>query len=488
MNSSTKAHAEQHPQHELPDYNSDAGRKEWEARFFSWEEDTYWAESPSVTAQYLRGHWWTLHTLGFPLHACVYQHKPFDRAVLRDLHHRGGNLLVQEYLTRMASLQEWYEEPPAGVDEEDWNPADAPPTEYGGPDDLKPLHEAADRWKSEVRLHFGDEVTKVPAYHPGADHKAIGEAIERTSEVGWRPACYSKGTDDPVHEDDLFCSFGDSSVPEPKALVEGLIYQDSLHMIFGKPSAGKSIFSQRLAVACAEGEPTFLGLPSTLSGPVLYLDFEAAHSTQERLRALGSPTDVVVPRRAALDGLCLNRPGDVDRLVRAAKRWHDQYALVIVDTLQPATDGDLSSAGNASESMNGIKRLMRLLRAAGLAIHHTPHSEAHRASGSVSIPAALDRSYRVAQTKRKVKVTCKKSRVGTPDDLTPPINFRITDGWQLEAIGNEPELEPKAEPEPEVDPKDVYLQLRAEGLSQREAAEKAGVARSTAQHWEPKSA
>ena len=81
----------------------------------------------------------------------------------------------------------------------------------------------------------------------------------------------------------LVDSGGLDAIPEPVPLVDGILYQDSLAWLYGKPGSGKSFLALDWAGCVAAGLPW--GERATAHGPVLYLVAEGSGGIRRRVRA-----------------------------------------------------------------------------------------------------------------------------------------------------------------------------------------------------------
>jgi hypothetical protein len=61
------------------------------------------------------------------------------------------------------------------------------------------------------------------------------------------------------------------SYPKPPILVDDLLVAGTLASLISEPGLGKSFIALDLALSIASGQPTFVGFPLRVSGPVVYV-------------------------------------------------------------------------------------------------------------------------------------------------------------------------------------------------------------------------
>ena len=179
-------------------------------------------------------------------------------------------------------------------------------------------------------------------------------------------------------------------------LLEGLVVTPDVTVLWGDGGVSKSMLLMGLAVAIAEGWPTFLGMPLHKHGRVLYVDEE-------------NPEDVVLSRLRKLgltdkgrENLYFVWYGRV-RLDQTPEILYDNVmewdpvmlALDSFSRLQLA-DEDKSTAINDVFN-RGIYPIARELKVPVLALHHANREGSIR--GSTAIRNAADLSLEVRQSK-----------------------------------------------------------------------------------------
>ncbi|KKL64448.1 hypothetical protein LCGC14_2164960, partial [marine sediment metagenome] len=175
----------------------------------------------------------------------------------------------------------------------------------------------------------------------------------------------------------------------PSWLVEELLPETDLAMIFGPPSSGKSLAALDLAFAVSHGFTWFNR--KTKAGPVVWIAAEAAGAMRNRTRAYAQARGVKLENanfEIIEQTLSLMSQDDVSALTDVLVA--DPPVLVIVDTLAAASGG---ANENSGEDMNVVLTNCRLLhKATGaliLLIHHSGKDAARGARGWSGLHAAV---------------------------------------------------------------------------------------------------
>ena len=166
----------------------------------------------------------------------------------------------------------------------------------------------------------------------------------------------------------------------PDWLVLDLLEADSLALLFGDPSAGKSFIALDLAVCIATGT-AFHGRRIAKPGPVVYIAGEGHSGLARRLRAWSIARKVSIdtaPLYVSTLPAALCDPGMMDevmRVVTEAAKEAGPLCLIILDTWSRNLGGDENSSADTALAIAALDRLRAPWRAAGLAVHHVGHGE-----------------------------------------------------------------------------------------------------------------
>jgi len=151
---------------------------------------------------------------------------------------------------------------------------------------------------------------------------------------------------------------GSHAVDYEKAafMLEPMVSQDGISILYGDGSAGKSLFSLALMLSVCTGEP-LLGVKPARTGRCAYYDWEdTADNHSERLQALVKGNGIDYPD----NGILYRNP---DRPIRQViERIQSEVAdndieLVCIDSMGMAAGGDPSDPSLIIEAMNSCKSL-----------------------------------------------------------------------------------------------------------------------------------
>jgi len=216
------------------------------------------------------------------------------------------------------------------------------------------------------------------------------------------------------------------AMPQPKWLVKNLLARDSLALVYGQSSVGKTFAVIDIALAVARGTGEWFGRKAK-SGGVFYIAGEGARGLVNRMKAYCQhhgvdPEEVQASFYAgALNLLDENAAEIAMETVRLLKP-----SLVIIDTLATTMiGGDESSAKDMTSYLASAKMLRRASKACVLIVHHSGKDESRGARGSSSLRAAVDTEIAITQNGdvRIMKIT--KQRDGIAG---------VEVGYQLQAV------------------------------------------------------
>lgn len=217
----------------------------------------------------------------------------------------------------------------------------------------------------------------------------------------------------------------------PNWIIDGLLPETDLVMMYGNPGAGKSFIALDLAFAVAHGLAFFNRVSQ--AGPVVWIAAEAAGAMRNRSRAYAQArgiqldaTDLWVVEQT----LSLMSPEDATALTQAVTAANPK--VIIIDTLAAASGG---ANENSGEDMNIVLSHCRKMHeetgATVLLVHHSGKDATRGARGWSGLRAAVNTEFMVQHEDnspiRKLTVTKQRDAedgVALPFKLqTVPLGF-----------------------------------------------------------------
>jgi putative DNA primase/helicase len=183
---------------------------------------------------------------------------------------------------------------------------------------------------------------------------------------------------------------------EPPHLVEGLIGDDQVLAMIGKPGAGKTTIAATLAVAIASGQK-FFGR-EVRQGAVIYVGAEAPVGVRKRLTAaaleVGIPL-VHLPIALIRQPVNLLDVEAVDRLIDGVCRYCEKVEqparLIIFDTWARTKVGAEENDADATAMvLEAVDRIRAALRCNVLVLHHPSKADPRQSRGSTAFVGAID--------------------------------------------------------------------------------------------------
>jgi hypothetical protein len=202
----------------------------------------------------------------------------------------------------------------------------------------------------------------------------------------------------------------------PKApwLIDGLVRQQSVTFLYGKPDTFKTFLALDLCGAVMTGQP-WLGADTRKSGAVLYIAAEGAETLIERLNAWSVQHDRAVPADSffTIESAPQLSEGVYMDVLCAALDSRG-YALVVIDTFGKSLGVlDENSNSEVNRALVAIGRIKDLGIAVVL-VHHTGHTAADRLRGASAMYGGVDTVIRadLAKSDLLVKLSCDRQRRG----------------------------------------------------------------------------
>jgi hypothetical protein len=193
-----------------------------------------------------------------------------------------------------------------------------------------------------------------------------------------------------------------AEMPDPEWLIDGLIPENSLAMVYGPPKSGKTFIVLSMALHVAAGKPWFGR--EVKQGAVVHIVGEGAGGFKLRTAAAqrhhGISDDV--PFWVLPHAVKFNDPHEVEKLEQGIKNLvgNQPVRWVIIDTLARAMPGsDENSAGEVGKVIALCDQLKERLGCAATPVHHTGKDVEKGSRGSSVIDGAVDAQLTTSRRK-----------------------------------------------------------------------------------------
>jgi len=222
--------------------------------------------------------------------------------------------------------------------------------------------------------------------------------------------------------------------PSPGWLIDGVLPESGLAMLYGPPGQGKTFVALSMVKAVVCGSP-WLDKYRTLKGTVLYVAAEGGGGLRRRLEAQNFPKE---GRDALflLEPVYLSDPTHREALLAAlTAEAAGRSRLIVIDTLGMSFVGDENSSRDIGELMRGATEIRNRTGAAILLIHHSVKGSTKAGlkgripaeRGSSALLGALDTSMVLLPYNDQLRLYCRKQKDGEPFS---PIDLRLACGTE----------------------------------------------------------
>jgi len=220
---------------------------------------------------------------------------------------------------------------------------------------------------------------------------------------------------------------GTIEVREPKWLVDGILEEATIGLIFGESGAGKSFIAIDIGLSIAANIPWHSHDVSP--GPVIYICGEGRNGVIRRVHAWSIARGVdtkEIPFFITAGALNLSDK-QMMNTVRLAIDGITELAgeprLIILDTWAVNLGGDENSTADSTIAIASFQRLCTSHGSAGIIIHHVGHGDKNRPRGSSALKPAIDMEFRVEQDQDKtIRVIGLKAK---DSEQLPPMAFTL---------------------------------------------------------------
>jgi hypothetical protein len=205
-----------------------------------------------------------------------------------------------------------------------------------------------------------------------------------------------------------------ADLPPPEWLIEGLVPQDGLVVLYGEPRAGKSFVALDWGLSVATGVP-WLG-HEVRSGEVVYIYAEGTRGLMRRAKAWlqehGEPEALTF--RAVPSAVSIPDPGERSEFVDAVRSVSQHPRLIIIDTLaRNFGAGNESLAQDMNAFVHGCDELRATFSGATvLAVHHSGKDQKRGARGSLALKGAADAEFALIRSGNTLTLKTEKQKDG----------------------------------------------------------------------------
>lgn len=313
--------------------------------------------------------------------------------------------------------------------------------------------------------------------------RGLAGAIGKFSTGEWKKPLHLQSEDAPKRPCGLVWAWQVDESPL-SWVVKDYIVQDSLAALVGASGSGKSFIAIDIACCVATGTPWHGREVS--QGPVFYLAGEGQRGLRKRIRGWEQVNEISITNQplalsAGIPALCdpQHSEATIEEIKQKVKELGENApapALIVVDTLARAMAGrNENSTDDMGLFIHGLDQMRLEWKCAVIVVHHTGHAAPDRGRGSSAFYAALDSEFLIRKTDGVSMVGSKEKDWPTPR----PIEFTKI----VTPIGDETTLVLKDATGQILastkNKREQVLELKAQGLSQREIVKQTGVPKTT---------
>jgi hypothetical protein len=247
-------------------------------------------------------------------------------------------------------------------------------------------------------------------------------------------------------------------LPPLEWLIDNLVPEDGLVVLYGEPAAGKSFVALDWGLSVATGAP-WLG-HKVKQGEVVYIYAEGVRGLKARADAWLQEHGKADPPsfRAVRVPVNIPDPNERGEFVKAVRSVSKHPRLIIIDTLaRNFGEGNESAAQDMNTFVRGCDDLRsKFPDATVLVVHHPGKDQRKGARGSLALKGAADAEFALTRSEdgltlknekqkdgEEVKpISLELTRVTLPDGKTSRV-VRLTKGSMVGASATEPKKDPR---------------------------------------------
>lgn len=212
-------------------------------------------------------------------------------------------------------------------------------------------------------------------------------------------------------------------LPNQQWIVEGVLPQDGLVVMYGVPGCGKTFVALDLGLRIANCMP-WCGRDVHRAGVVVYVMAEGMSGIKSRIQAWhdlhSQPHEasfIVVPLTF---NIC--EPASVTRFVTMlsglCEKYDDKVVLIIFDTLARVASGiDENSTKDVSALVRIVDGIKAALGCSVMFVHHGGKDDTRGMRGSSSLLGAVDTCIKLTRVDSCIGISIEKQKDGVPASL-----------------------------------------------------------------------
>jgi len=233
--------------------------------------------------------------------------------------------------------------------------------------------------------------------------------------------------------DKLFTKAEDIEMTPPQWLIDGMVEQEALSMVFGASGAGKTFVVLDMALSVATGK-AYHG-KEVKQAPVCYIAGEGHAGFARRINAWATHNDVSlkgVPFYKSTSTVVMNDPEDANKLMSEIDGIVQEVGepkLIILDTMDRTLAGSDSDDKDVAAYLTVCDEVRLKYGATVIVVHHVGHNHQERARGSTRLKGRLDSEYRVEMW-GDFKLILTPTKMKDAEEPAPMSFLKVTIGMQ----------------------------------------------------------
>ena len=208
-------------------------------------------------------------------------------------------------------------------------------------------------------------------------------------------------------------------------LIEDIIPNNSVGMIYGASGSGKSHIILSMAVMIANGLPWFD--KDTKQGNVLVMAGEGLGGISRRLKAIEIENNLAIDQsnlHISNRAIGLDTTNGYKLVDQAINGLETPPEIIIIDTLsRHLMESEENSNDDMARFINKLEDIRLKYGCTIILVHHTGKSSNNGARGASALKANIDFSFEVAGENKKCALSCDKMK--DADDAIPEMYFKI---------------------------------------------------------------